>query len=292
MKNFNQKVDMQRAKNVEIFEDTLKFIKKNKKLQESVNKTLAHTSVYLGQEFSTGPAKNQKALRNNVHVTTHKTFEAAIDLHKKHPECKIAVLNFASATNPGGGVTRGSSAQEESLCRGSTLYPCLNSKYLEDNFYNPHRAEGSPLHNNDIIYSPGVLICKTDDGSYTRLNDKDFVEVDIITCAAPNLRPKPSNQYNSYSNEVEAVTLTDGELYKLHLSRARAILNAACNQSVDVLVLGAFGCGAFSNNPRVVAKAYKEVLKDYTDKFKEIEFAIYCKGDTENYDAFKEELKC
>lgn len=294
MKKPNQKSDIQRENNIKIFEDTLSFIEKNKKLRESIDWTSTHTLTFLGQEFCKGPAKNKEASLNNVKVTTHKTFEAALSIHQKHPNYKIAVLNFASATNPGGGVERGSSAQEESLCRCSTLYPCLNTKYLKNNFYIPHKAEGSPLHNNDIIYSPKVLICKTDDGLYKRLNDKDFVAVDIITCAAPNLRQKPSNQFNSYWGDVDAISITDEELYKIHLERARAILNAAQSQGAEVLILGAFGCGAFKNNPRVVAKAYREALKDYTDKFREIEFAIYCKGDTENYDAFKEEFdkKC
>lgn len=65
-------------------------------------------------------------------VTKSKTFEAAMRLRKERPDAKIAVLNFASATNPGGGVKSGSSAQEESLCRCSTLYPTLNQRKLWD----------------------------------------------------------------------------------------------------------------------------------------------------------------
>lgn len=75
---------------------------------------------------------------------------------------KTAVHNFASATNPGGGVTRGSSAQEECLCRCSGLYFSLNTKPMWDGFYNPHRNTHNPIHNDDIIYTPGVVVFKKD----------------------------------------------------------------------------------------------------------------------------------
>ena len=63
------------------------------------------------------------------------------------------------------------------------------------------------------------------------------------------------------------------------------------NRNIRNLVLGAFGCGAFKNNPEVVAKAYKEVLKEFDGYFENIEFAIYCsKYDTQNYIIFKKVL--
>ena len=61
--------------------------------------------------------------------------------------------------------------------------------------------------------------------------------------------------------------------------------------TVDILVLGAFGCGAFANDPKIVAKAYHEALIGYRSRFDVIEFAIYCSpGHEENYDAFSKEL--
>lgn len=289
MGNFKQNLENQRERFVKVFNDTLDYIKENSKLSRSVEDSRIHSTYYLNQTLGSEPSKKEKVYFNNVFVTKNKTFEAAIKLHKEYPSHEIAVLNFASATTPGGGVTKGSSAQEESLCRCSTLYHCLNWKKSWDLFYNPHRTELSPLHNNDIIYNHYVTICKSDDGNYTRLPEKDFVTVDVITCAAPNLREKPSNQYNSYGKEMEAISISDDELYKIHLDRARCILNAAVLEGAEILVLGAFGCGAFKNNPYIVAKAYKEALKDYINKFVEIEFAIYCKSyEDENYKAFKE----
>ena len=75
-----------------------------------------------------------------VSVSPDRTFEAARRLVAENPGSRCAVLNFASPVNPGGGVVTGSSAQEECLCRCSTLYPCLNQRMLWDGYYLPNRA--------------------------------------------------------------------------------------------------------------------------------------------------------
>jgi uncharacterized protein (TIGR02452 family) len=221
-----------------------------------------------------------------VTVTRERSIECAMKWVKRDAAgSKVAVLNFASATRPGGGVATGSSAQEECICRCTTLYPCLTTKEAEVRFYDPHRKNVGPLHNDDIIYTPDVAIIKNDD--YDLLREPLFI--DVITCAAPNLREKNVSKYNQ--EREPAPDISPEELKALHVARARQILNAAVQNFVDVLVLGAFGCGAFRNDPEVVAAAYKEVLPEYRKYFKAIEFAVYCRGkDTENYEAFKKEL--
>ena len=207
----------------------------------------------------------------------------------KYPDKKIAVLNFVSATAPGGGVKSGSSAQEESLCRCSTLYPTLDQKRIWDLYYSVNRAASDPLNTDACIYSPGIIICKTDDSVPKRLPEDEFVTVDVITCAAPNLRDDPSNIYNP--DNGEAVRISSDELYELHVKRARHILHIAAFNGADILILGAFGCGAFKNDPDVVAKAYNDVLKEYGNYFDLIDFAVFCRRwETGNYDAFKRHL--
>jgi len=206
-----------------------------------------------------------------------------------YKDWRIAVLNFASATTPGGGVTKGSSAQEESLCRCSTLYPALTSNALWDSYYSVNRAARNPLYTNALIYTPGVVICKTDEDYPERMEEKDWVEVDVITCAAPNLRQRPGNMYNL--DQSAPVVVSPEELLALHKIRARHILTVAASKGVDAIVLGAFGCGAFQNDPTVVAKAYKGVLEEMKGYFSLIEFAIYCRQrETANYDAFSRVL--
>lgn len=269
--------------NINIFNDTLDFIKENKVLSDGVNYSIKKTRVV--DKLIDNIEKTVK--KGIVTISTSRTFQAAMLLKKKYPDKRIGVLNFASATNPGGGVEFGSSAQEESLCRCSTLYPVISHELFFSCYYLRNRMINNPLHSDTVIYSPDIIICKTDTDNPVRLKEEDFVKVDVLSCAAPNLRDIPSNKYN-YRDGDNKACISDDELFDLHVKRGKAILDVALFNHIDVLVLGAFGCGAFRNDPRVVAKAYKELLKEYSKYFTEIEFAIYCNQyDLENYQVFK-----
>lgn len=266
----------------EVFEHSQKMIESSEKIKNSLNKSLEKQQIYIYNDdciFELG----EKKFKTNIIISKNRTMEAGRAWSKKG---NTAVLNFASATNPGGGVLGGSSAQEECLCRVSTLYNCLNTKDCWDKYYNPNRAEANVLHNNNIIYTPKVIGFKDDD--YHVLDESEYFYVDVISCAAPNLREKPNNGWCNQGESNNSVTISDEELFEIHKKRARYILNIAAVNKIRNLVLGAFGCGAFKNNPEVVAKAYKEVLNEFDGTFENIEFAIYCKSyETQNYDIFK-----
>ena len=262
---------------ISVFEDTLQRINESMALRQAQLQSIAAQTMIPETTVLSSPEPKYN-VPAEVLVTHNRSFDAAA----QYAEQKVCVLNFASASNPGGGVTHGSSAQEECLCRCSTLYNCLNTRDMWNQFYTPHRRSGNPLHNDDIIYTPDVQVIKDDD--YLLL-DAPFA-VDVITCAAPNLRERPSNLYNP--GDGESVRITPAELQALHERRARRILTVAAQQGAEVLILGAFGCGAFMNDPKVVAQAYKNVLPDFLHHFRTIEFAIYCRpGDDSNYRAFQ-----
>ena len=222
-----------------------------------------------------------------VIVSQKRTFEAA----SEYRGMKTVVHNFASATNPGGGVVRGANAQEECLCRCSGLYFNLNEQNMWDGFYRPHRASRDPLHNDDIIFTPDVLVFKMDTEKPELLPEADWYKVDVITCAAPNLRDKPSNRFNR-GDGVKKAKISDKELLLIHEKRLRRILDIAVAEGDEVIILGAFGCGAFSNSPEVVAHAAKNVIKEYLNVFKVIEFAVYCGSkDNRNFKTFERVLK-
>ena len=247
---------------ISVFEDTLARIKGSAELTHAEKQSIAAQTFIPENEPLSIPVP-RSAGDAKVIVTQNRSFEAAA----KYKDQNVCVLNFASATNPGGGVTHGSSAQEECLCRCSTY-------------------SGNPLHNDDIIFTPNVQVLKDDD--YRPLMDP--FAVDVITCAAPNLREQPANPYNP--GDGDAKRISKDELYQLHKQRARRILTVAAQNEADVLILGAFGCGAFQNDPQVVARAYNDVLAEFSHHFRTIEFAVYCRPhDDSNYHAFKEIIK-
>ena len=263
---------------VSVFEDTMERIKQSLDFTNATNFSI-HNQQFIPASAIISISDVQKADKPaNIIVSQLRSFEAAAQYIGK----RTAVLNFASATNPGGGVEKGASAQEECLCRVSTLYPCLTDQKMRDSFYTPHRKNGNALHNDDIIYTPNVLVIKDDDHNLL----SDPFSVDIISCAAPNLRERPSNQYNT--GDTIKVQISDNELLALHEKRARKIFASAIANNVEVLILGAFGCGAFCNDPYIVARAYKNVIPEFEQYFQTIEFAIYCRPTAPiNYNAFK-----
>ena len=139
------------------------------------------------------------------------------------------------------------------------------------------------------IYTPDVLIIKTDTDAPERLPEDKMQAVDVITCAAPNLREHPSNAMNpGFGSPIH---LSRQDIYSLHTQRARKILSVAALYDIDVLILGAFGCGAFCNPPDVVAAAYRDVLPKFAHALRTVEFAIYCSPrDDSNYQAFRRTL--
>lgn len=259
---------------VEIFEDTRSVYETDPDLIRSVQLMNMFTTIYPEDPSwqsacaPTGPAPT-------ISVSPKRTFEAARRLVETYGEERVAVLNFASATNPGGGVTRGAKAQEESLCRCSTLYASLNLKRCWDKYYLYHRNNGDFRYSDACIYSPGVVVFKTDELFCETLPKEDWYSLNVITCAAPNLYYYP-------------FSMSEKELFDLHVKRATQILSVAARHGVVALVLGAFGCGAFRNDPTVVAAAFKRAIAERGAAFSEIEFAIYCEPTqpSENYLAF------
>ena len=272
------------AERIEVFKDTQEWIKQDPSLSASVAFAKKHTEVFYEDDY---PAFDMSKEKDTViTVTGDRSFQAAMRLHRENPDAKIAVMNFANAFHPGGGVTKGSSAQEESLCRTSTLYPLLYRVTLRDSYYKHHHDVNTPKATDSLIYTEGVVICKTDESLPKRMDPQDWVTVDVITIAAPDLRSKS----NVHAPLVGSGTyMNNAELFGYHVKRAIHMLTCAASKKADILVLGAFGCGAFQNDPNVVARAYKTALQEFPKVFDKIEFAVYCPpGGSENYRVFRE----
>jgi len=167
-------------------------------------------------------------------------------------------LNFASAKNPGGGFLNGAHAQEEGLARSSGLYTSLRSA---GEFYDFHRAQRDLLYSDHMIYSPGVPVFRDDAG---RLLDEPY-DVAFLTSPAPN---RGAIRDPAQAERIPAV---------LRL-RARKVLAVALANGHDRLVLGAWGCGVFRNDPAEVAEAFAEPLRpggEFAGRFEHVVFAVW-----------------
>ena len=280
---------MGRQDNVEIFKDTQRMYSSNERLISAIKHSIAGQESFTGTgRYWYGPGHRIYQKPAKIIVSPKRTLEAAASY--AYTGKKICVLNFASAANPGGGVIKGSSAQEEAICRCSTLYPNLKEQYIWNTFYVPHRRVHDPLHNDDCIYTPGVVVFKSDTDYPQLLPEDKWYSVNVMTCAAPNLREQPGNGMNSGDGD-DAVHISREELQALHEKRMRKVLEIAWAKGNEVVILGAFGCGAFRNPPAVVAQAMKTVVQEYRKKFETIEFAVYCSTQYDtNYHIFRQIL--
>ena len=182
------------------------------------------------------------------------------------------VMNFANAHNPGGGFLFGANAQEEALCRCSTLYESISSeKALE--MYRYNNSHMSKVESDYMLLSPVVSVFR--DEKYELL--KEPVEVAVITLPAPN-------RFGA------ARLASDKTIEETMTRRIRIMLRIAAKKGYRNLVLGAWGCGAFGNKPEEVSGYFRKVLveESYGRCFDEVCFAIYGKTDSRNIQAFRE----
>ena len=269
--------------NVEVFLDTQKRIKKNRRLMHLTEQAVSGTRIYPeGYRSDNSPIK-----RGKIEFQENLTLIAASRFSSK--ESKTAVLNFANPIEEGGGVLRGANAQEEYLCRASNLYNCLRSKNAAD-WYQVHNDMAGIsirdrfLATDSLIYSPNVTVFKKDvgykpDADCSPMQKYTFkwMNVDVITCAAPLF----VHRFCLLSDEV---------LKNIFISRIKNIFEAAIDNGVDALILGAFGCGVFHNPPNVVADAFNDVLSigRYATAFGNVVFAVKRTGpECGNINAFR-----
>lgn len=258
--------------NIKIFRDTQRLCKENSKLRLGVETSNQNQEFISEEKVLMGKDEKGNYADMQIVVSGERTLEAA----KKYQGKQVCVLNFANAQMPGGGVLAGTGTQEEAICRCTTLYPNISRTAMLVQFYGPH-LKNDASNNDDIIYTPGVVVFKSDTKRPELLPGDEWYKVNVITCAAPDLGAR-----------VKKATLGTQELEIMFCKRAKRILEVAKIKENQVLILGAFGCGDFGNPPDIVANAFAEALKEFEGSFETVEFAIPCSGKSkENYDVFK-----
>lgn len=201
----------------------------------------------------------------DIEVTCEDSFTAA------HRLDKPIVMNFANAHKAGGGFRLGANAQEEALCRCSTLYASITSPSAAE-MYRYNNTHISRVESDYMLLSPDVCVFRD---VHCTLLEQPFM-VSVITLPAPNRRGAAMFA----SRELISETIT---------RRIRIMLHIAAKHNCRNLVLGAWGCGAFGNSPTDVSECFKNVLinERYGMCFDRIVFAIYGKPDGRNITAFR-----
>jgi len=167
--------------------------------------------------------------------------------------CHPVLLNFASATNPGGGFLSGARAQEEYLARSSCLYECIRSNTM----YAFHREKYDPLYTDYLIYSPGVPVIRDDSGT---LLEAPYT-TSMITCAAVNASQLLAKRRH--------------EIGPAMMKRICKVLSVGLTHKHDGIVLGAWDCGAFCNDGHEIARLFHDALSNkFNGAYRRVIFAV------------------
>ncbi|WP_086930895.1 TIGR02452 family protein [Agarilytica rhodophyticola] len=239
-----------------------------------VANSIHYTPESLLELVDTDVNKSSKdnALNTCIEVANETTFSGAKCLLEKTSN-KVICLNFASAKNPGGGFLGGSQAQEEALTRASALYASL-THYMS--MYLDNRKFKSCLYQDHIIYSPAVPVFRDD-------NDKMLESpwcTSIITAPAVN--------YGSLKQQEKSLA------EKVMKQRINMVLAIAYEHGYTNIVLGAWGCGVFRNDPALIARYFQHALSKegiFHDHFENIRFSVLdSSNDQHTFNIFKDTL--
>ena len=191
------------------------------------------------------------------------TLEGAILLENMGEE-NIAILNFASYKHPGGMFLKGSIAQEEALCHESILFEVLRD--FQEKYYNINKKNlNRSLYTDKALFSEDILFIRG--GKQHKFS--------VMTCAAPN-----------YGTAKKYCNVNQNENHEVLKQRIDFMFKIAIHQNIANLVLGAWGCGVFQQNPREVASLFMYFADKYKFYFNNIVFAVPDSKSNSNYDAF------
>lgn len=244
-------------------------------LSEPIRQAVSGSRLFLPHELRTLLASSAEgdpdAGTTHYETTDERTQEAAHRLARHDGVEDFVILNFASARNPGGGFLNGAKAQEEDITRCSALYPCL---LAHGDYYAANRAQETLLYTDHMIYAPRVPFFRRRNRD---LSSEPFL-ASVITAPAPNAG-------EVLRGDEHAQGAIDATLRR----RAGQVLALAHHHCHRTLVLGAWGCGVFRNDPIAVADAFGTWLEHgrFAGAFERVVFAVYDRSpDRKNLHAF------
>jgi len=238
------------------------------KFASEIQHSIDHTKIYSPESFNEMILPAPRFTTTKIIVSDLDSVSAAYAYGTK--ENRTAILDFSDFTRVSGLFLSGSGAQEECLCHESALHSV--QKAFTESFYDENARIKKGLVNKDLyvnraLYSEDVIFIHN-----------DIVKAyDVITCACPNFYR--GKRFHAIDPEKNDVALQE---------RIRFVLQVASNHNVDLLLLGAYGCGVFSQDPYRVAYLFKEYLaKEFDGTFETVVFPIPGSA-TKNHKIFKE----
>jgi len=258
---------MRQSRRIEIAKDTLEILEKgfyNNTQGEKIDITsiqknaVDNTRLFKPDELEAllNNTKNENSYQTQYEVTNETSCDAARRLVREGIQ-DVMVLNFASAKNPGGGFLGGALAQEECIARASGLYPSLLTAM---EYYNYHRNLGTCLYSDHMIYSPAVPIIKNEGGEVL----DEPVCVTIITSPAVNAGVVRRSEENNADKIVPRMRV-----------RIEKLLALCQSKKHTTLLLGAWGCGVFQNDPEDISQLFLEALTGkFANQFQRVVFAV------------------
>lgn len=193
-----------------------------------------------------------------IRLRNQDTLEAALELHRHREEGEkpVLILNFANPHRPGGGIRSKPGTQEEHLCVKTTLLCSLETEEARP-FYRSNLDCGTQAQTDAVLFSPHTMVIRTPDLALR----PDPFEIAVMTVSAP------------ITCRMEQEELP--ELETILDCRIRGMLRAAAMEGYTRLVLGAWGCGNFGNDPELVARLFHQALtEDTAICFREITMAV------------------
>ncbi|MCD8049238.1 MAG: TIGR02452 family protein [Clostridia bacterium] len=274
--------DEKRKRNIEILEDTLKITQEGLYIKEEVEVRLRFSleemreiMVFLPEEQSPESESPAGEGGNCAFGCENKD---ALEMAREKCEsgAKPLVLNLASATRPGGQVRSGADAQEEALCRRTSLLLSLESEAAKK-YYDYNNARKTRMGSDAVMISPNVEVIKDASGA---LLDEPFA-ISVMSCAAPMVR-------------LGLEGMTELQYEAMMYKRICDMLYVASSQGYRHLILGAFGCGMYGNDAAVVSDLFYRAICNFSydgkrsgNLFDAIGFAVLCRGDNDyNYRQF------
>ncbi|MCD7888801.1 MAG: TIGR02452 family protein [Oscillospiraceae bacterium] len=287
--------EKRRLENIKILEDTLGILEKGSYEKDGKEINLRFSAAEM-EEAKVYLPEDIEAIEQSAPVTKHsderdisrifgcENEDALVLAKKRYLEMKeegdfspkVLVLNLASATEPGGRTRKGASAQEEDLCRRSSLLLSLESENAKK-YYDYNNSLKTHMGSNGIVMSENVEVIKN---HFSETLAEPF-PISVMTCTAPMIR-------------MGLEGMTQEEYESMLETRIRGMLTVAATEKYRHLILGAFGCGIYGNDASLVSRLFYEAIMgfSYAGKpaealFDSIDFAVLCKPEKDyNYKEF------